>query len=303
MTRSPPTVPPDDDPRLADAELRRLLGGGRGPDSGLAFWQEATAGEAAPDPAVERCLARLILAHRGEHSAAHLRRWRGPMLAEAATMVRAMEGEGGEGDPAPDVLVEERSHPWRGFFGLDVLTLRHRRHDGTMSAPLRREAFVSVDAASVLPYDIESDRVLVVEQLRIGPLARGSRHLWLIEAIAGRVDPGETPEETARREAREEAGLQLGPLLPVAGYYPSPGAVSEYIHSFVAPVSLAGVTGAVHGVTGEGEDIRTLVLSFDDAMARLRAGAIASAPLVVTLLWLDRARDLHRRGLPHALAP
>ncbi|MCB2157335.1 MAG: NUDIX domain-containing protein, partial [Rhodobacteraceae bacterium] len=45
------------------------------------------------------------------------------------------------------------------------------------------------------------DRVLLIEQFRMGPYARGDAEPWLIEAIAGRVDPGETPEDAARREA------------------------------------------------------------------------------------------------------
>ena len=40
--------------------------------------------------------------------------------------------------------------------------------------------------------------------------------------------------DTARREAREESGLALGALHKVADYYPSPGAVTEYLYSFVA---------------------------------------------------------------------
>lgn len=336
---------PEDDPRLVDPALRRLVLG-EGAEEGLGlteegrarlvYWQAATGGLAAPDPAIELCLARLILAHRGEHPATLLRHWRGAMLAQAASAARAMAapapsagpeadgcgcaaggdpveapagGEGGHatrqtaGPGGAELTIERREHPWRGFFGLEVIWLRHRRRDGEMSGSLRREAFLAVDAATVLPYDTESDRVLVIEQLRIGPLARGAPRPWLLEAIAGRVDPGETPEETVRREAREEAGLTLGPLVPVAGYYPSPGALSEYVQSFVAPVSLEGVSGGVHGLRQEGEDIRSLVLPLDEAMAMLDAGTIVSAPLVVSLLWLDRARARQRRGLTNALLP
>ena len=48
-----------------------------------------------------------------------------------------------------------------------------------------------------------------------------------LEPVAGVIDPGETPEDAARREAAEEARLTLGELLPVAEYYPSPGALAE----------------------------------------------------------------------------
>ena len=74
-------------------------------------------------------------------------------------------------------------------------------------AHLRQEWFpriVSGDAVTVLPYDPKRDLVLVVEQIRAGPFARGDRQSWQIEAIAGRVDPFETPEQAARREAVEE---------------------------------------------------------------------------------------------------
>ncbi|MBE2276546.1 MAG: NUDIX domain-containing protein [Rhodobacteraceae bacterium] len=218
------------------------------------------------------------------------------MLVRAAAALRAA-AEGGPGGPADGAVeVLARSHPFRGFFGIEDLLLRHRRFDGSMGPAIRREVFVMTDAVTVLPYDPVHDLVLAVEQFRAGAVGRGGGPIWHLEAIAGRIDPGETPEDTARREAAEEAGLVLGALLPVAGYYPSPGACTEYIHSFVALCDLGAAKGGLHGVADEGEDIRTHVLAFDAAAEALAAGRIINAPLLISLLWLMRERPRLRAG-------
>ena len=180
-------------------------------------------------------LAELIMQAHGVLSAAVVRRRLGALRVLAASRVRAMT-------PAPrrlragtgDFVVTHRSQPHAGFLGLEVLTLTHSRFDGTTSPPIIREVMLSGDAVTVLPYDPVRDRVLLIEQMRAGPLGRGDPLPWQLEAIAGRIDPGETPEDAARREAVEEAGLNLGKLHKVAEYYPTPGAMAEYLYSYVA---------------------------------------------------------------------
>ena len=73
--------------------------------------------------------------------------------------------------------------------------------------------------------------------------------------------------------------------------YTSPGAVSERITLFHAPVD-ASRAGGIHGVPEEGEDIRVVVTPFSDAMAAIEDGRITSGPTVVALQWLalNRAR-------------
>lgn len=285
-------VSAEDDPRLHDPGLRALIlgpGGGEGA-ARLAFWQAATMGQAAPDPVLERRLAGDILALMGRHPAARLAQFRGPMLSRAASALRAgVRAANGPADGS--VQVSEWTHPFRGFFAVEEADLRHRRFAGGMTGPIRREVFVATDAVTVLPYDPARDRVLLVEQFRAGPLARGEARPWLIEAVAGRIDPGETPEEAARREAAEEAGIALGALIAVADYYPSPGAVTEYLYSYVALADLPEGTGGLHGLESEGEDIRTHVIAFGEAMRWLAEGRLANAPLILSLLWLARERD------------
>jgi nudix-type nucleoside diphosphatase (YffH/AdpP family) len=149
---------------------------------------------------------------------------------------------------------------------------------------------------TVLPYDPICDRVLLIEQFRAGPMARGDAGAWQLEAIAGRIDAGETPEQAGRREAVEEAGLTLGALLPVAQYYPSPGIMTEYLYSYVGLVDLPDGIAGVFGQEDEAEDIRGHLISFERMMELVASGEIANSPLILTALWLQRERVRIRAG-------
>ncbi len=216
------------------------------------------------------------------------------MLARGASRVRAAAGGPTEVRRAMapgDVAVACADQPWAGFFAVDRYDLAFRRFGGGMSPVVERTVFISADAVTVLPYDPVRDRVLMIEQFRPGPFARGDAQCWSLEAIAGRIDPGETPEAAARREAVEEAGLTLGPMHRVAGYYPSPAGKSEYLYSYVALTDLPDGIAGVHGVEGEAEDIRGHLVPFDSLMALVQSGEIANAPLILTAFWLALNRD------------
>ncbi len=191
-----------------------------------------------------------------------------------------------------DVVEAERREPYARFFAVEEIDVSYRRFDGSMSPEVTRAGFVSCDAVTVLPYDPVRDRVLVVEQFRTGPHLRGDPQPWQIEAIAGRIDSGETPEGAARREAKEEAGLSLGELIPVAQYYPSPGILTEYLYSYLALTDLPDDAAGVFGLEGEAEDIRGHLLSFEQMMAHVASGEISNAPMLLTAYWLaaNRAR-------------
>lgn len=260
-----------------------------GPDWSLDAWAAAHGGLAAEVAAEVMALSR-------EHPAAVLRR-RYPLLAghvasrrrarsEAAPATRRRAAQPG------DVTVEGRRTPYAKVFAVEENRLRFRHHDGTESAPVERAAFVLTDAVTLLPYDPKRDVVLLVEQFRFAPFLRDDANPWTLEAVAGRIDAGETPEAAARREAAEEAGLEIGALHSVARYYSSPGAVTEFLYSYLALVDLPEGADGIHGLATEAEDIRTHLIPFAEAMAMLETGEIANGPLVISLQWLalNRAR-------------
>ena len=112
------------------------------------------------------------------------------------------------GDPAlphsglgrGDVQVADLTRAYADFFAVEEYHLSFRRFDGGHSPVVKRAAFVATDASILLPYDPRRDAVLVIEQFRAGPFARGDAAPWLLEPVAGRIDPGETPEGAARRD-------------------------------------------------------------------------------------------------------
>lgn len=111
-------------------------------------------------------------------------------------------------------------------FSLDLYRFRHRLFNGGMSGEITREIFERGHAAVLLPFDPVRDEVVLVEQIRIAAYDT-SESPWLLEMVAGMIEAGETVEDVARREALEEAGLEVGRTKPILSYLASPGGTSE----------------------------------------------------------------------------
>jgi ADP-ribose pyrophosphatase len=193
---------------------------------------------------------------------------------------------------SPDARVEvlERTTAYDGYFKIIRYRVRHRLFAGEMGPAVTREVFERGHAAAVLPYDPVSDRVVLVEQFRIGAYAAGEPDPWLIEPVAGIIDPGERPDEVAGREAKEEAGLVITDLIPACEYFVSPGGATETCKVFIGRADVAGA-GGVHGLPDEGEDIRVHVVSLDEALAWLAAGRLRVASTLVAVQWLALHRE------------
>jgi len=185
---------------------------------------------------------------------------------------------------AQDVRVLKEQTAWSGHFAVRRLTLQHRRFAGDWSEPLVREVFERGDAVGVLPYDPQTDSLVMIEQFRPGAM-RGDDSPWMLELIAGVVEPGESDEDVVHREAMEEAGCKLSELVPIATVLPSAGACTEQVRLFCGRVSTAAV-GGIHGLQEEGEDILVHSVSREDALQLLADDRIPNGHTLIALQWL-----------------
>lgn len=184
-----------------------------------------------------------------------------------------------------DVEIIAREKLYRGFFSLDLYRFRHRLFNGEMSGEVRREIFERGHASVLLPFDPVRDEVVLIEQIRIAAYDTSDTP-WLLELVAGMIEPGESVEEVARREAMEEAGLLVGRTKPVLNYLASPGGTSERLSILVGEVDATQAEG-IHGLVEENEDIRVHVVSREQAYQWVNEGKIDNAASVIALLWLQ----------------
>ena len=104
---------------------------------------------------------------------------------------------------------------------------------------IRRVTIRHPGSASVMPVDAKG-RILLVRQYRHA----AGEYMW--ELPAGRIDNGEKPLQTAKRELAEETGYRAGRWKKLVMFYSSPGILEERQHVFLATALRLGEKVPVH---------------------------------------------------------
>ena len=182
---------------------------------------------------------------------------------------------------------------FQGYFKVGRYFFRHTLHKGGMSDVISREVFERGQAGGVLMYDPQRDEVVLIRQFRAGAYVAGF-HPWTWEIVAGIIEEKETAEIMIRRETVEEAGIEVGELIPIQNVMLTPGACSEACQIFLGRVD-SSKAGGVFGLESEGEDILVKVLPFAEAYALVERNEVNNAVGVVALQWLALHRDEVRK--------
>jgi len=189
-----------------------------------------------------------------------------------------------------EVLKKERI--FNEFFKIDRVDLKHEKFDNDEWIHVRRYHMNRPDAVAIVLENVETKKIILVDQFRYASLKQSERNGWLLEIVAGLIDHGETPEECARREIMEETGFQVGTLKKITTYFPSAGISDERVHLFYAQVDNSCKIAPGGGVQDEQEDLAILEVEFNELLDQIEDGTIVDGKTIVGLQWLA----LHQRS-------
>ena len=172
---------------------------------------------------------------------------------------------------------------YNGFFKMNEVILKYKKYDGSWSKNVKRELFGGAQVSAVLPYDPIKKEIVLIKQFRPGTISKDFDN-YLNEIVAGIIDPGEDPMETAKRECLEETGCKVKKLIPIQGYFPAPGSSESFYHLFLAEID-AFEGERVMGLKSENEDILVKSYKINEIKQKMQNKEIINGLSLIALQW------------------
>jgi len=136
-------------------------------------------------------------------------------------------------------------------------------------------------AVTIVPV-LDDGSVVLIRNARIAVNAR----LW--ELPAGKLEMGESPVDTARRELSEETGYACAQLVPLGTFFTSPGFCDEVMHCFLAEGLRAG-----EAHPEPGEDLIVGTVGLERLWSMVDDGTLIDGKtMAALLLWQRRLARL-----------
>jgi ADP-ribose diphosphatase len=155
--------------------------------------------------------------------------------------------------------------------------------------------YVTVEVRTIrLPDGHQAIREIVSPPNAVGVLAvdhNGNVHLVrqyrsalkraILEIPAGIIDPGESPEQTGRRECEEETGMIPGRLTSLCRFYHSVGFSTGHIELYLA----TELTPSDRRHAEAGEVIDRVIMPFGTLAGMISTGEIVDSKTIIAVLW------------------
>ncbi len=205
-------------------------------------------------------------------------------------------------DKKEDLKIISEEVVYQGFGSVTVYQLQHKLFSGGFSDIIQREVVQRKPIAAALPYDPVLDKVVLIQQCRLGALAE--KNPWLLEGVAGiMADEDKSTADLIKRELLEESGLLAKKLHKICEYWVSPGSSNEFAALYCVEVDVT-TAGGIHGLPEEHEDIYVHVVDREEAYNMVKDGRINNALSVIAVQWLQLNQNVfevssnsHGRGM------
>lgn len=133
-------------------------------------------------------------------------------------------------------------------------------------------------AVLIIPYTNDGDVYLEYQY-------RDALHKSVFEIVAGNMEEGSDPLETAKRELQEETGLTAKKWHKIATWDLSVNMVAK-IHVFAATELTQGKTAL-----NDDEQIETKKMSFNEVLEKIKTGEIPAASHIAALLVFEKMKE------------
>ena len=153
-----------------------------------------------------------------------------------------------------------------------------------LTARFNRTIFDSGNGAAILLVNYQTEKILLVSQLRYGIYFNTPEEAISTEVVAGIVD-NDDPKATIIKEVLEEAGIQISQPQFIQTVYTSPGAHSEKLHLFFSEYTSKDRIEEGGGLDDEHEDIEVKEYTFDEVIEKYKSGYFQDAKTVLLIQW------------------
>ncbi|KTD64123.1 NUDIX domain-containing protein [Legionella spiritensis] len=147
-----------------------------------------------------------------------------------------------------------------------------------------QEMVHSPDSVLVLIYAADVDSFVLGREFRTGVFCNQNHHddPVILECVSGTIETNETPQDAAKREVYEEAGLKIDCLQTIAQIYKSPGILTEKAYIFYTRVAGSPQSG-LYGI--DTEEIVTQIEKREKVYELMDAMNIIDSASLLALNW------------------
>lgn len=188
-----------------------------------------------------------------------------------------------------DITIKNQESLYSGFLKVTRYILDIPRFNGGVMKNVSREVVERNPASAVLLFDPIKEKCVLIEQFRVGAMVaqkETDESPWIYEVVAGLHDkPGESPESSIIREAKEEADCDVIDLIKICEYYIGCGLTSELIHLYIGFIDSTNA-GGIFGVADESEDIKVHVYDMDELKQYYYDGKLNNGMTLISVQWL-----------------